>query len=71
MTVWSRLAAGMAILAWAGVAAAQPVTLRMWLHEHPPRIAIDRKIIAEFEKANPDLNVRCEVTPWRSMAPIS
>ena len=63
MTVWSRLAAGMAILAWAGVAMAQPVTLRMWMHEHPPRIAIDRKIIAEFEKANPDLKVQYEVIP--------
>jgi multiple sugar transport system substrate-binding protein len=62
MTVWSRLAAG-AILAWAGVAMAQPVTLRMWMHEHPPRIAIDRKIIAEFEKANPDLKVQYEVIP--------
>jgi multiple sugar transport system substrate-binding protein len=63
MTVWSRLAAGMAMLAWAGVAMAQPVTLRMWMHEHPPRIAIDRKIIAEFEKANPDLKVQYEVIP--------
>src|SRR6478672_2488586 len=63
MTVWSRLAAVMAVLAWAGAALAQPVTLRMWMHEHPPRIAIDRKIIAEFEKANPDLKVQYEVIP--------
>src|SRR6476646_9852869 len=63
MAIWSRLAAGLAMLAWAGVAMAQPVTLRMWMHEHPPRIAIDRKIIAEFEKANPDLKVQYEVIP--------
>ena len=63
MAVWSKLAAVVAALAWAGSAVAQPVTLRMWMHEHPPRIAIDRKIIAEFEKANPDLKVQYDVIP--------
>ena len=48
---------------WAGPAAAQPVTIRMWMHEHPPRIAIDRAIIAEFEKANPDIKVQYDVVP--------
>jgi len=31
------------------------------MHEHPPRIAIDRAIVAEFEKANPDVKVQYEV----------
>ncbi len=50
-----------AAVAWAGLAAAQPVTVRMWMHEHPPRIAIDKAIIAEFEKANPDVKVQYDV----------
>ncbi len=33
----------------------------MWMHEHPPRIPIDKAIIAEFEKANPDVKVQYEV----------
>lgn len=48
--------AGLAL--WAGFAVAQPVTIKMWMHEHPPRIAIDKAIIAEFEKANPDIKVQ-------------
>lgn len=48
---------------WAGPAAAQPTTIRMWMHEHPPRIAIDKALIAEFEKANPDIKVQYEVIP--------
>ena len=39
------------------LARAEQVTIKMWMHEHPPRIAIDRAIIAEFEKANPDIKV--------------
>ncbi len=48
---------------WAGLAAAQPVTIRMWMHEHPPRIAIDKALIAAFEKANPDIKVQYDVIP--------
>jgi multiple sugar transport system substrate-binding protein len=36
---------------------AEQITIKMWMHEHPPRIAIDKAIIAEFEKANPDIKV--------------
>ena len=61
MAVWLRLAACMVALAWAGAAGAQQVTLRMWMHEHPPRIPIDKQIVAEFEKANPDIKVDYEV----------
>jgi multiple sugar transport system substrate-binding protein len=38
-------------------ASAQQITIKMWMHEHPPRIPIDKQIIAEFEKANPDVKV--------------
>lgn len=56
-----------AISAWlalsAAAALAEPVTVRMWMHEHPPRIAIDKAIIAAFEKANPDIKVQYDVIP--------
>ena len=45
----------------AGFAVAQPVTVRMWMHEHPPRVPIDKAIIADFEKANPDIKVQYDV----------
>src|SRR5215472_2864577 len=49
------------LLAWIGAAAAQQVTVRMWMHEHPPRVPIDKEIIAEFQKANPDIKVQYDV----------
>ncbi len=33
------------------------------MHEHPPRIPIDKQIVAEFEKANPDIKVDHEIIP--------
>ena len=63
MALWIRLAIGIAVLAWGGVAHAQQITLRMWMHEHPPRIPIDKQIVAEFEKANPDIKVYHEIIP--------
>src|SRR5207344_2918026 len=63
MTLRIRLAMAIVALAWAGAAAAQPVTLRMWMHEHPPRIPIDKQIVAEFEKANPDIKVDHQIIP--------
>ena len=53
----------MAALAWTGAASAEQVTLRMWMHEHPPRMPIDKQIVAEFEKANPDIKVDHEIIP--------
>ena len=44
-------------------AKAQPVTLKMWMHLHPPRLEVDKQIIAEFEKANPDVRVDYQVFP--------
>jgi multiple sugar transport system substrate-binding protein len=58
-----RLAIYFAALAWTATASAQQVTLRMWMHEHPPRVSIDKEIIAEFEKANPDIKVDHEIIP--------
>ena len=63
MALWIRLVAAIAALAWAGMASAEQVTLRMWMHEHPPRIPIDKQIVAEFEKANPDIKIDHEIIP--------
>ena len=71
MTLRIGLVMAIVALAWAGAAAAQPVTLRMWMHEHPPRIAIDKQIVAEFEKANPDIKVESPGHPGRRISPRS
>ncbi|MDX0966971.1 hypothetical protein GOE06_25945 [Sinorhizobium medicae] len=34
----------------------EPVTIAVWMHEHPPRLALDEKLVAAFEQANPDIN---------------
>lgn len=62
------LARGIAATAASGAlvarrANAAPVTLKMWMHLHPPRLAVDKQIIAEFEKANPNVKVQYEVFP--------
>lgn len=44
--------------------AAAQSTLKVWLHDHPPRVAIDKAIIAEFEKANPDVKIQYDVIPF-------
>src|SRR5215471_6916279 len=63
MAFWSKLAVGVAALTWIGAAHAEQVTLRMWMHEHPPRVPIDKQIVADFEKANPDIKVQHEIIP--------
>jgi multiple sugar transport system substrate-binding protein len=51
------------LISCTAIARADTVTIKVWLHEHPPRLPIDRAIIAEFEKANPDIKVQYEVIP--------
>lgn len=62
-SVW-RTVLAVAAAAWlggAGAASAQQVTIKIWMHEHPPRLPIDQAIIAEFQKANPEVKVEYEV----------
>jgi multiple sugar transport system substrate-binding protein len=58
---WRGLLAGIGLLLGTVMARAEPITLKVWMHEHPPRIAIDRAIIAEFEKAHPDIKIDYQV----------
>ena len=45
-------------------ASAYATTLELWMHDHPPRIPLDKKIIDEFEKANPDIKVNETIFPY-------
>lgn len=62
----ARGAAGLAAVG-TGLAAphvrAAPLTLKMWMHLHPPRLPIDKAIIAGFEKKNPGVKVEYQVFP--------
>jgi multiple sugar transport system substrate-binding protein len=63
-TSWPAVLCGIAIatFVWCSASAnAQQVTIKVWMHEHPPRISIDKQIVAEFEKAHPDVKVDYEV----------
>lgn len=57
---WRTALCGIAVatFVWSSVSArAEQVTIKVWMHEHPPRIPIDKEIVAEFEKAHPDVKV--------------
>ena len=58
---WRGLLAAIGLLLGAAQAGAEPVTLKVWMHEHPPRIAIDKAIVAEFERAHPDIKIDYQV----------
>ena len=47
-----------------GVAAqSEPVTVKLWMHEHPPRVPLDKENLAQFAIDNPDINVEYTVVP--------
>jgi multiple sugar transport system substrate-binding protein len=57
---------GMTMLGVAAVAVpaiAQPVTIEVWMHDHPPRLPLDKRIVAEFEKDNPNITVNLTIFP--------
>jgi multiple sugar transport system substrate-binding protein len=45
------------------LAYAQQVTVNLWMHDHPPRVPVDRELIAEFMAQNPEINVVYDVIP--------
>lgn len=62
MRPFSRVLALLATLAVLGAAVAQ-TTVNLWMHEHPPRIALDEELIEQFMSENPDVRVDYEVIP--------
>lgn len=45
------------------VVAQDTITLKFWSHDYPPREAIDREIIAQFEADNPNIKVEYTIGP--------
>ncbi len=44
-------------------AEASKVTVSLWMHEHPPRVAVDQALIEQFMQENPNITVKYEVIP--------
>jgi multiple sugar transport system substrate-binding protein len=39
------------------------VTVKLWMHVHPPRIPLDEELIAKFEEENPNIKVEYTTIP--------
>jgi multiple sugar transport system substrate-binding protein len=58
---------GLGAIALIATAAPPPAmaqtVVKVWLHDHPPRVPIDRRVFAEFERTHPDVRIQYEVIP--------
>ncbi len=52
-----------ALLSFSVMAQDAPVTVKLWMHIHPPRVALDQELIAQFEKDNPNIKVEYTTVP--------
>jgi multiple sugar transport system substrate-binding protein len=43
--------------------AQEPVTVKLWMHNHPPRIELDNELLAKFQEENPGIVVEYTVVP--------
>jgi len=59
----SFLVVAVLLLSTSLVNAQNSITLKFWSHDFPPREKIDRDIIAQFEKDNPNIKVEYTVGP--------
>lgn len=48
---------------YAGVSAQEQVTVKLWMHIHPPRMDLDKQILAQFAKDNPNIKVDYKTVP--------
>jgi multiple sugar transport system substrate-binding protein len=39
------------------------VTVKLWMHVHPPRIALDEELLAKFQEENPNIKVEYTTVP--------
>ncbi|MEO8394745.1 MAG: extracellular solute-binding protein, partial [Chloroflexota bacterium] len=53
----------MLLVGFGVVAQSTPVTVKLWMHEHPPRVPLDKENLAQFAIDNPDINVEYTVVP--------
>lgn len=51
------------LLLLSGIVSAQEVTVTFWSHAYPPREALDKELIAQFEAENPGIIVNYEIPP--------
>lgn len=52
-----------------GKASAQDkTTIRFWTHTHPPMVDLNKKLIEEFQAANPDIEVQYDIIPNNEFA---
>ncbi|HVU10033.1 MAG TPA: extracellular solute-binding protein [Phototrophicaceae bacterium] len=54
---------GLLVVSFGGVQAQDQITVKLWMHDHPPREPLDNQHIAEFEKANPNIKVEYTIVP--------
>lgn len=51
------------LLSISSAAAQDAVTVKLWMHNHPPRVPLDEAQIAKFEADNPTIKVEFTVVP--------
>lgn len=51
------------VVAVTSVGAQDTVTVKLWMHNHPPRIPLDEELLAKFKEENPTINVEYTVVP--------
>lgn len=62
-TVLLGLLLAVLVVSGAVVAQDETVVVKLWMHEHPPRVALDEELIAQFEAENPNIDVEFTVVP--------
>lgn len=51
------------LVGYSAAAQDQKVTVKLWMHEHPPRVPLDKDNLAKFATDNPNINVEYTVVP--------
>jgi multiple sugar transport system substrate-binding protein len=53
----------MLLVSFGAAAQGNKVTVKLWMHDHPPRVPLDKDNLAKFATDNPDINVEYTVVP--------
>ncbi len=62
ISIFALLFVLVAVCTSAGLAQ-DTVTVKLWMHDHPPRVPLDNELIAKFEAENPGIKVEFTVVP--------
>lgn len=63
MILFALVVGLLAVVSLAAVSAQDQITIKFWSHDYPPREAIDKEIIAQFEADNPNIKVEYTIGP--------